>query len=60
MLEHIKPGRTMMVLLHEVEAIDTIKLSYQFDRFSIVRLFELAPSHVERSSFYIVALDISD
>jgi 23S rRNA U2552 (ribose-2'-O)-methylase RlmE/FtsJ len=57
-LEHIKPGGTMIVLLHKVEAIDTVELLYQFDHFSTIRLFKPAPSHAKRSSFYMVASDI--
>lgn len=57
-LENIKPGGTMIVLLHKVEAMDTVELLYQLNRFSTVRLFKPATSHAKRSSFYMVASDI--
>jgi 23S rRNA U2552 (ribose-2'-O)-methylase RlmE/FtsJ len=57
-LEHIKSGGTMIVLLHKVEAMDTVELLYRFNRFSTVRLFKPATSHTKRSSFYMVGSDI--
>lgn len=57
-LEHIKSGGTMIVLLHKVEAMDTIELLYRFNRFSVVKLFKSSKSHAKRSSFYMVATDI--
>lgn len=48
----------MIVLLHKVEAIDTVELLYLFNSFCAVRLFKPATSHAKRSSFYMVALDI--
>ncbi|KAI9934848.1 hypothetical protein MW887_000468 [Aspergillus wentii] len=57
-LEHIYPGGTMVVLLHKVEAWDTVKLLYQFSQFSSVRLFKPRKSHSKRSSFYMIARNI--
>jgi hypothetical protein len=48
----------MIVLLHKVEAMDTVELLYRFSRFSIVKLFKSSRSHTKRSSFYMVATDI--
>jgi hypothetical protein len=57
-LEHIKSGGTMIVLLHKVEAMDTVQLLYRFNRFSLVKLLKSSKSHAKRSSFYMVATDI--
>jgi len=39
-LEHVKIGGTMVVLLHKVEATDTVSLLYRFSKFSSVKLFK--------------------
>ena len=57
-LEHIKSGGTMIVLLHKVEAMDTVELLHRFNHFSTVKLFKSSKSHAKRSSFYMVATDI--
>ncbi|WDK17053.1 hypothetical protein CGRA01v4_08336 [Colletotrichum graminicola] len=54
-LEHLEPGGTMVVLLHKVEAWDTVLLLWKFSKFSTVRLFKPTKRHVNRSSFYMVA-----
>jgi hypothetical protein len=59
-LEHIKLGGTMIVLLHKVEAMDTVELLYRFSRFSIVKLFKSSKSHTKRSSFHMAATDIQN
>ncbi|CAI0653745.1 unnamed protein product [Colletotrichum noveboracense] len=53
-LEHLQPGGTMVVLLHKVEAWDTVLLLRDFSKFSTVRLFKPSRSHVKRSSFYMI------
>ena len=57
-LERVKPGGTMVVLLHKVEAPDTLLLLHTFDRFSSVRLYKHRRFHATRSSFYMVATHI--
>ncbi|KAH0441158.1 FtsJ-like methyltransferase family protein [Colletotrichum camelliae] len=54
-LEHLEPGGTMVVLLHKVEAWDTVLLLREFSKFSTVRLFKPLKSHAKRSSFYMIA-----
>jgi len=56
-LEHIRSGGTMIVLLHKVEAINTVSLLYTFSRFSSVKLFK-PKHHAKRSSFYMIATNI--
>ncbi|RYP03299.1 hypothetical protein DL765_010544 [Monosporascus sp. GIB2] len=57
-LEHLRPGGTMVVLLHKLEAWDTLSLLYCFSRFATVRTFKPLRGHAKRSSFYMVAADI--
>ncbi|EQB53632.1 hypothetical protein CGLO_06621 [Colletotrichum gloeosporioides Cg-14] len=54
-LEHLEPGGTMIVLLHKVEAWDTVLLLREFSKFSTVRLLKPLKSHTKRSSFYMIA-----
>ncbi|KAK7739795.1 hypothetical protein SLS62_011237 [Diatrype stigma] len=65
-LEHLRPGGTMVVLLHKVEAWDTVMLLRTFDRFTTgstrtgrgVRTFKPRAGHKTRSSFYLVAMGV--
>jgi 23S rRNA U2552 (ribose-2'-O)-methylase RlmE/FtsJ len=57
-LERVKIGGTMVVLLHKVEATDTVSLLHTFSKFSSVKLFKPARHHTKRSSFYMIATDI--
>ncbi|KAI0880717.1 uncharacterized protein GGS22DRAFT_174593 [Annulohypoxylon maeteangense] len=57
-LEHLKPGGTMIVLLHKLEAWDTVNLVWKFHQFSTVKLVKPQRGHAKRSSFYMVATDI--
>lgn len=57
-LEHMRPGGTMIVLLHKAEAWDTVCLLRRFRQFSRVRLFKPRAGHSKRSSFYLVATDV--
>jgi 23S rRNA U2552 (ribose-2'-O)-methylase RlmE/FtsJ len=57
-LEHIKIGGTMVVLLHKVEATETVCLLYSFNKFSSVKLFKPRRHHAKRSSFYMIATNI--
>jgi len=57
-LEHVKIGGTMVVLLHKVEATDTVSLLYRFSKFSSVMLFKPTRHHAKRSSFYMIATNI--
>lgn len=57
-LGHIKPGGTMIVLLHKVEAQNTVRLLYTFEKFASVQLFKHPKIHTKRSSFYMLATNI--
>ncbi|KAL7915300.1 hypothetical protein GGI35DRAFT_474980 [Trichoderma velutinum] len=58
-LEHVSLGGTMVVLLHKLEAVDTVNLLYTFSRFSSIQLFKPKSAHAKRSSFYMVATNIN-
>lgn len=54
-LQRIKPGGTFIILLHKVDAWDTLSLLQTFETFSTVVLFKPEKIHAARSSFYLVA-----
>lgn len=57
-LRHVKVGGSMVVLLHRVEACDTVSLLHRFNKFSSIRLFKPARHHAKRSSFYMIATNV--
>ncbi|KAL8824436.1 MAG: hypothetical protein Q9191_005057 [Dirinaria sp. TL-2023a] len=57
-LQRIKPGGTLIMLLHKVEEWRTMKLLRLFDRFSQIELFKPLAAHRKRSSFYLIAKDV--
>lgn len=57
-LQRIRPGGTLVMLLHKIEAWDTAELLYQFSRFSSIQLFKPEKTHAIRSSFYLVARNV--
>ncbi|KAL1869649.1 hypothetical protein Daus18300_005504 [Diaporthe australafricana] len=57
-LEHLRPGGTMIILLHKVERIINIRLLRDFARFATVKLFKPKSGHAKRSSFYMIASEI--
>jgi 23S rRNA U2552 (ribose-2'-O)-methylase RlmE/FtsJ len=54
-LQRIRDGGTVIVLLHKIEAWDTLEILYRFSRFSSIQVFKPAKTHAKRSSFYLVA-----
>ncbi|QPH17620.1 hypothetical protein C2857_002489 [Epichloe festucae Fl1] len=57
-LEHLRPGGTMVVLLHKLDAWRTAKLLWDFQKFSSVKLLKPTAGHTKRSSFYMVAAGV--
>ena len=47
-----------MILLHRVEAEDTVRLLHDFSKFATVRTFKPTFSHNKKSSFYMIATNI--
>ncbi|RDW65895.1 uncharacterized protein DSM5745_09634 [Aspergillus mulundensis] len=54
-LSHLKPGGTMIVLSHKIEAPAMVQMLYEFSRFSTVTVYKHAKFHAKRSSFYMIA-----
>jgi 23S rRNA U2552 (ribose-2'-O)-methylase RlmE/FtsJ len=54
-LEHLTPGGTMIILLHKLEAWDTVCYFQRFKKFSSTYLYKPTSGHATRSSFYMVA-----
>ncbi|KAI2732237.1 hypothetical protein CBS147332_1376 [Penicillium roqueforti] len=57
-LQHLRLGGTMIVLLHRLEAWNTVNLIWMFRKISWVRLFKPKSGHAKRSSFYMVATNV--
>ncbi|PHH92740.1 hypothetical protein CDD83_5569 [Cordyceps sp. RAO-2017] len=57
-LEHVRPGGSMLMLLHRVEAWNTVCLLWALRQFSQVRLYKPRAGHAKRSSFYLLATEI--
>ncbi|KUI73295.1 Cap-specific mRNA (nucleoside-2'-O-)-methyltransferase 2 [Cytospora mali] len=57
-LARVRPGGSMVVLMHKAEARNSLCLFYIFSRFARARLFKPDVQHQHRSSFYMIATDI--
>lgn len=57
-MQRIKPGGTLIMLLHKVELWKTMKLLNTFDQIAQIELFKPAAGHRTRSSFYLVAKNV--
>lgn len=57
-LNRIKPGGTMIILCHRLEAWHTTNLIYKFSRFSNIRVHKAKTSHQVKSSFYLIATKV--
>ncbi|KAM0294465.1 hypothetical protein ACHAPM_011204 [Fusarium culmorum] len=57
-LEHVELGGTMVILLHKVEAWDTVTILNRFNKFSNIKLYKPKTGHETRSSFYLIATNI--
>lgn len=57
-LEHLREGGTMIVLLHKVDGLNTIRLLRDFHNFAKVVLFKPESGHAKRSSFYMIASNV--
>ncbi|KAH7126324.1 hypothetical protein B0J13DRAFT_646374 [Dactylonectria estremocensis] len=57
-LEHLKPGGTLVILLHDLGTWRTIKLLHTLDKFSHVDLYKHDNICADLSSFYGVAKNV--
>jgi 23S rRNA U2552 (ribose-2'-O)-methylase RlmE/FtsJ len=58
-MQRIRPGGTMIILLHKLDAWDSINLLFNFSKFAHIQLFKPKRKHRLRSSFYLVATDVN-
>lgn len=58
-LNRLKPGGSLILLLHRVESWDTVCLLHAFHQFSDIQLFKHPKFHAIKSSFYMVAKNIN-
>ena len=57
--QRVRPGGTMIILLHKLDAWDSIKLLFQFSKFADIQLFKPKKKHAQRSSFYLIATGVN-
>ena len=57
-LERVRPGGTLIILLHRAELWSSVSLLHNFSKFSSLMLFKPTAGHAKRSSFYMVATKI--
>jgi len=57
-LSFVKPGGSMLILLHHLEAWDTATTVYNFSRFANIRLYKPKLAYGIRSSFYLIATKV--
>ena len=57
-MQRIKPGGTLIMLLHKVEMWNTMKLLSIFDKISQIELLKPRRSHRTRGSFYLIAKNV--
>jgi len=57
-LQRIEDGGTLIMLLHKIEAWDTVELLYLFSQFSSIQGFKPKKKHGIRSSFYLIAKNV--
>lgn len=54
-LQRIRPGGTLIMLLHKAYKWRCLKLLKTFNRFSDIQIFKPSRYHAEKSSFYLIA-----
>ena len=57
-MKRLKPGGTLIMLLHKADAWNTFELLVTFAEFSELQVFKPSRCHATRSSFYLVARDV--
>lgn len=57
-MNRLKPGGSIVLLLHHVESWDTVCILHAFNQFSHIQLYKHPKYHAIKSSFYLVAKNI--
>jgi hypothetical protein len=54
-MHRLKPGGSIVLLLHRIESWDTVCILHAFNEFSDIQLYKHPKAHAIKSSFYLVA-----
>ncbi|CRL28785.1 unnamed protein product [Penicillium camemberti] len=54
-MHRLKPGGSIVLLLHRIESWDTVCILHAFNEFSDIQLYKHRKAHAIKSSFYLVA-----
>ncbi|KAF8442745.1 hypothetical protein BGX38DRAFT_1095898, partial [Terfezia claveryi] len=57
-LSFVKPGGSMLIVLHNLEVWNTFATVYNFSRIANIALYKPEWSHAIRSSFYLIATNV--
>jgi len=57
-MQRVRQDGKIVMMLHKIDASDTVALLYTFSKFSSLRLFKPKKKHSIRSSFYLIAEEI--
>ena len=57
-MQRIGSGGTLIMLLHDSAAYETIKLLHLFDNIAELQLFKSTSTHMKRGSFYLIAKNV--
>ena len=57
-MQRIESGGTLIMLLHNPAAFETIKILHLFDNIAELQLFKSTSFHVKRGSFYLIAKNV--
>jgi 23S rRNA U2552 (ribose-2'-O)-methylase RlmE/FtsJ len=57
-LQRIRPGGTLIMLLHKLESWHTLQTLYAFAGFAKVQAYKPRACHTTRSSFYLIATNV--
>ena len=57
-LQRVRPGGTVVILLHRLDSWRSVALLHRFAAFARIRLFKPRHGHTMRTSFYLVAQNV--
>ncbi|KAJ5210978.1 hypothetical protein N7491_010793 [Penicillium cf. griseofulvum] len=58
-MHRLKPGGSIVLLLHRVESWETVCILHAFNQFSDIQLYKHPKAHAIKSSFYLVAKKVN-
>jgi hypothetical protein len=58
-MNRLRPGGSVVLLLHRIESWDTVCILHAFNEFSNIQLYKDPNAHSIKSSFYLVAKNIN-